>query len=401
MKNKYILAGCFALFLKSKSVAQDTDSTFKNRTIPKTEIEAIFSNYNQNGDNSAVTGGIGTEQLKVYTNTLKIKRNFNYYKSASFVGGTDIISSASTDKIDDAVSSASLVDTRTFANLYYQRKFKKQDIAIRGGTGFSLESDYLSFPVSLSIEHTSPINNRTISLNLQGFFDDLRWGRVSPHYYRPYDLVYPKELRNTKWFDEYRRTTLGAKFAFTQAINKRIVAGIFPELIYQKGLLSTPFHRVYFTDNSLKVENLPQERWKVPFGIKVNYFSTSKMILKTGYSYYRDNFQIKAHAIEFESALKIKPLLVLSPFVRFYKQTGTPYFHTYKTHNPDEEFYTSDYDLSSFSSFKVGLGLSYRPNNFLNKKLYFNQLNLRYAYYKRSNSLQAHIVTVYFKFDAY
>lgn len=397
MKRKFLLAGILSAFLL-QSKAQNADSSYQKSTLSKTEVELVYNHYIQDGHNSAVTGGIGTEKLTVYSPSVRIGQTFKEYNTLRFVGGIDIVSSASADNIDFVMSSASKRDARSYGNLNYQRQLKRKDLKLGIGSGFSIESDYLSIPILASAEYTNPTKTRTYSFDFQAYFDDMRWGRLDPDYYRPVKLIYPVELRNRKWFDTYRRDSYNFKLGLTQIINPRLVLGIFPEISYQKGLLSTPFHRVYFKDNSLKVENLPQERYKFPLSIRLNYFMGSRTILKLNYGFYYDSFDILGNSLELEAAIKTSPQWTISPFFRFYNQSGSEYFNPYKQHEISAKFYTSDYDLASFQSYKAGVNLRYLPSAYVTKRISFDELNLRYGYYHRSNGLNAHMVTLAVKF---
>jgi len=397
MKKRFLLAGLLSAFL-FKARAQNPDSSYQKSTLSKTEVELVYNHYIQDGHNSAVTGGIGTEKLTVYSPSFRINHTFKEYHSVRFVGGVDIISSASVDNIDFIKSSASSRDARSYGNLNYQRQLKKKDLKLGIGSGFSIESDYLSIPALASAEYTNPAKTRTYSFDFQAYFDDLRWGRLNPDYHRPVRLIYPVELRNKKWFDTYRRDSYNFKFGFTQVINPRLVLGIFPEFSYQKGLLATPFHRVYFKDDSLKVENLPGERYKFPLSIRLNYFMGSRTILKLNYGFYYDSFEILGNSLELEAAVKTSPQWTLSPFFRLYNQSASEYFKPYKQHDIAEKFYTSDYDLSSFQSYKAGINVRYLPSAYLTKRISFDEVNLRYGYYHRSNGLNAHMLTLAIKF---
>ncbi len=66
---------------------------------------------------------------------------------------------------------------------------------------------------------------------------------------------------------------------------------------YQEGLLSTPYHRVYFTDGTLKVEKLPGTRAKLPIGLRASYFLGDRFIIRSFYRYYQDNWGMKAHTV--------------------------------------------------------------------------------------------------------
>lgn len=67
-----------ALFGLFRVIAQgpDTTSPYKLKTIKIEEINLVSSLYHQEGNNSAVTGGIGTEKLTDVANSLDIKLLF-------------------------------------------------------------------------------------------------------------------------------------------------------------------------------------------------------------------------------------------------------------------------------------------------------------------------------------
>lgn len=396
MKSSYLV---FIILIFAFSVKTQTiDSIYQKRILPKTDIELVFSYYNQDGDNSAVTGGKGTEELNVYAPGLNITHSSGLNIYSVELGG-DFISSASTDMIDSRVSSASKNDLRSYANIHYNRKLKQSGVVVGFGTGFSIESDYLSLPLRFNFDYTEPSGMRQYEVSLNMFFDDLRWGRLNPDYRSPVGLVYPAELRYKEWYNVHNRYSYNAKLGFVQVINKRMNIGVFPELIYQQGLLATPFHRVYFTNDSARVENFPKERWRFPLGVRVNYFAGSITILKAMVGFYQDNFGITSGIFDLEAAIRLKQQFTVAPFIRLYSQTASTYFGSYGTHDPTELYYTSDYDLSQFQSFKMGIAFRYVPFNYIGKASVFQEVNLRYAFFKRSNKLTAHMVTMAVSFS--
>ncbi len=394
MVKRYIIIGAliFAAFhLKS----QESDSIFKKQTINKTEIDFLYSHYIQDGNNSAITGGIGTEKLIVYAPGIILKSTFKEKNSIIVKAGADVISSASTDKIDFNVSSASILDTRTHLDVGYSRGFKNERLIISGGSGFSIESDYTSIPLNLGLIYTGKNQMRTYSVDILAFIDDLRWGRLSPDYKRPVRLIYPEELRPREWFNIHNRYSYNFKFGFTQVINKRNLLGIYPAFIYQHGLLSTPFHRVYFNNGDLKVENLPHQRIKGILGFKLNSFVGGNTILKNELDFYADDFGILGLAIANETVFKLNSIVSIAPFIRLYFQKSSKYFAPYREHSIEQDFYTSDYDLSKFNTYKAGINLRYAPFKYLSKKFAFNELQLRYSLTYRTNNLTAHIISFF------
>ena len=390
MLKKVYLAAALSL-LYCKPVSAVNDSLFKKKTLRKTSVEMLFGHYSQNGQNSAVTGGIGTEKLSIYAPGFTITTSKKSL-AIKLKTGADIITSASTDNIDYVQSSASRHDVRSYANLSLTKTLSKQH-SIELGTGFSMESDYFSLPVILAFKGKSKNAMREWLIESKSYFDDLRWGRLNSNYKRPIKLIYPVELRNRDWFETNKRQSFNLKIGLSQIVNKRNIIGIYPMITLQKGLLATPFHRVVFNNSETRVENLPDQRLKFALSAKWNCFIGAKFILKNTLESYVDDFGIKALAFENETAIKLKNGLILAPFVRLYRQSAAQYFAPYAMHSPDQIFYCSDYDLSKFQSLKTGLEIKLNQQFQLNKHLKLHQIQLRYAYFKRSNGLFAHSLT--------
>jgi hypothetical protein len=392
MKRKYILVGSF-VFLSSFAKSQKVDSVFKRKSIEKTEIEFLYNHYIQNGDNSAVTGGVGTEKLTVVAPQLSLLRRHKNTGSLMVQVGVDVITSASTDNIDFIKSSASIQDARTHLNIVYSR-LAKENVSVSIGSGFSIESDYFSLPISVGLLVSDKKGLRNYGIDFQSYFDDLRWGRLSSSF-APQKLIYPSELRTTQWLNEYKRNSYNLRLSFQHVINKRNRIGIYPELSYQSGLLSTPFHRVYFNDGSLKVENLPSQRWKTSIGLKVNSFVGGRIILKNALDFYSDSFSIRGLGIENETVIKITHAFVLAPSFRVYFQKGSRYFADYRTHSVSDSFYSSDYDLSTMTTHKASLAIRHNP---ISKNERRNKgTEISYSTYTRSDGLSAHIISCAFK----
>ncbi len=377
-------------------MAQNYPPAQKKKKISKTDIQLVYSHYMQNGDHSAVTGGKGTEKLTIFAPEITVRKRVDSLSNYAINVGVDFISSASTDKIDLIVSSASLHDRRVHLSFSYNTGKKGSSWSWGGTASGSMESDYLSWGLGISAHHIKKDKSREVSIEFESFLDDLRWGRVTGS--RPLKLVYPQELRGREWFSQYRRQSFNLNLAWEQTINKKMLLAVFPGLTHQRGLLGTPFHRVYFTDGSVRVENLPFQRWKLPLGIQLNSYLGNRLFLKNFYRFYWDNFGILAHTLESELPIKISPSFTMSPIFRFYHQRGARFFKPYGGHSPLDKYYTSDYDLSRFNSYETGLetrftGLGKKPETT------FNNFGLRYAWYHRNDGLNAHTITLLVDFS--
>jgi hypothetical protein len=113
-------------------------------------------------------------------------------------------------------------------------------MAVELGSGFSIESDYFSLPVSISLKGASKNKMRDWLIESKCYFDDLRWGRLNPNYRKPVRLIYPSELRGNNWFENYKRQSYNLKLGLSQIVDKRNIIGIYPLLTLQNGLLATP-----------------------------------------------------------------------------------------------------------------------------------------------------------------
>ena len=65
MKKKYIVFGFFAASTFF-GFGQNPGNLYPKKKISKSYIQLVYSHYNQNGNHSAVTGGMGTEELQVF-----------------------------------------------------------------------------------------------------------------------------------------------------------------------------------------------------------------------------------------------------------------------------------------------------------------------------------------------
>ena len=346
-----------AAFSQSK---QENDSLYKRKKLQVDEIDFVSGYYHQDGNNSAVTGGVGSEKLTDLGNTIELKLS-KYDKKyrkhdLSFELGVDHYTSASSDKIDPhTLSSASKSDTRIYPSASWSIQNEKKGTTVGVNASFSHEFDYTSFGIGASFTKTSKNHNTEFTGKLQAYFDTWK-------------VIYPIELRPQGNFgqNDYPsspRDSYSASLSLVQAINRRLQILLIAEPTYQHGLLATKYQRVYFTNGPEQAENLPGNRYKIPVGLRANYFLNDRFIIRSFYRFYSDNWGVKAHTIDLELPIKITPFISVSPFYRFYQQTAADYFAPYGQHNVSEEFFTSDYDLSRFNSNFFGTGIRLAPPN--------------------------------------
>ena len=65
MKRRFIIFGLLASSFFTYG-QKANDSVYKKQRVSQTDVQALFSFYTQDGNHSAITGGVGTENLQVY-----------------------------------------------------------------------------------------------------------------------------------------------------------------------------------------------------------------------------------------------------------------------------------------------------------------------------------------------
>lgn len=394
------VAGIFlSLFAAFAQPAKD--SAYKSRKLTFEEANFVASYYNQDGNNSAVTGGIGTEKLTDYSAAIDLK--FVKYDSKlrkhTFDGevGFDHYTSASSDKVDpNTISSASHSDSRLYPSLNWMMENEKKGTGVGAGISFSSEFDYRSFGANVMFSVKTKNRNGEFTAKAQAYLDQV-------------SLIYPVELRTggsgggsggegENHYPSTARNSFSGSLSYSQIINQRLQIMLIADLVHQSGYLGLPFHRVYFADNSVHVENLPDTRMKIPLGFRANYFLGDRIVLRSFYRYYKDDWGLSAHTVELETSVKVSPFLSITPFYRFYKQTAVDYFAPYKVHTAADQYFTSNYDLSAFKSNFFGAGFRIVPPKGVFGVQRLNMLELRYGHYKKDYGMNANIVSLNLKF---
>jgi hypothetical protein len=396
MKKIIITAGLLVSMLfrttAQSSVEENTD--YEKRKLKIDEINFVSSYYHQDGDRSAVTGGIGTELLTDYANSFDLKmskydlKNRQHNFTLDF--NIDYYTSASSDNIDPrTVSGASRQDIHIYPSVSWSMKNAKTRITQGLTYSFSTEWDYKSHGFTASWAKASKDNNRELSIKASAFID--KWSIILP-------IEFRTSTATTRGPQETKpRNSYNVSLSLSQVINERFQLMAVVEPSYQEGLLSTPYHRVFFSDNTKTVEKLPGSRFKLPIGLRASYFFGDNAILRAFYRYYMDNWGMTAHTVNLEGSYKITPFISISPYYRLNSQTAVDYFRPYQQNNSANAYYTSDYDISGMNTNFYGSGVRFAPVNGVLGMKHFSSVELRYGHYTRTTGMVANIVTMHLK----
>jgi len=411
MKFMKTIVSLFIFLFSATVISQDTTSTYKKRVLEAPEIDFLASYYSQDGDNAAVSGGIGTEKLTDITPTIVVAIPLNDDDVLTIDAGVSAYTSASSSNVDPfdsnstadpfvASSGASASDVWFGGNINYSHSSDNRNDIVSAKVSVSSEYDY--FSMGLGGNYTKLFNekNTEISVHANVYLDTWK-------------LLYPIELRESSTFiglDQKNRNSYSLGLGFSQILSKNLQGALSLDLVQQQGLLSTPFQRVYFSDFPDRfqenfqladdIERLPETRFKTAIGGRLNYFINEMFVVRTYYRYYFDDWGITSHTASIEVPIKITDKFTLYPSYRFYNQTAADYFYPYNVALSTDEFYTSDYDLSEFSANQYGFGINY-TDIFTKLKLAkfgLKSVDLKYDYYKRDSGLHYSLISAGFKF---
>jgi hypothetical protein len=402
----------FSLYEPVAGSNPSPSTDYNPKSLSIEEINFVSSYYWQNGDHSAITGGIGTEKVTDISNGLDLKLAWttdNQFKNTlSFGLGIDHHTSASSAYVT-TTGLGKQGGTRIYPSFDWTGENGKTGNTFGVGAYYSGEYNYKSLGADVHFSKKTTDKNGEFSAKLQAYLDHVT-------------LIYPSEfvkaVAPVSTGDTYittasgnvvlsnggsvskpslptkPRNTLTASFGFSQIINSRLQIMFLGDVVAQEGYLSLPFHRVYFSNTKDTIEKLPSSRFKLPLGFRANYFLGDNVILRSYYRYYLDNWGTRANTANLEVVFKITPFFSISPFYRYYTQTAARYFAPYEEHNPTDEYYTSNYEYAAFNSQFFGVGFRVAPPTGVFGWQGLHELEIRYGHYSQTTDLVSNVVSI-------
>ncbi|WP_028377026.1 DUF3570 domain-containing protein [Leeuwenhoekiella sp. MAR_2009_132] len=399
---------------------EENQEAYKKRVLETTEVDFLSSYYAQDGANAAVTGGIGTEELTDATGTIVISIPLNDDDVLTIDAGVSAYTSASSSNINpfdgsnaanafQASSGASSSDLWSNINGIYSHSSTDRNKIWTAKASVSSEYDY--FSVGFGGSYTWLFNEKNTELSVNGNIYLDSWKTIYPIELRP-GSVYGDANYNPQFipFDHTNRNSYAVGFGFSQILSKKLQASLALDLVQQSGLLSTPFQRIYFSDKpdvmvedfqlADDIERLPDTRSKIAAGGRLNYYLNSRVVLRSYYRFYADDWGITSHTASLEIPIKIIDKFTLYPSYRYYTQTAADQFAGYEQHASTDEFYTSDFDLSAYDANQFGFGANYTDifTKFHIFQFGLKSIDLKYYNYKRNTGLSSNIITAGIKF---
>ena len=294
-----------------------------------------------------------SDETTVITPRLRVQTELTEGTEAEVVYVVDVWTSASVDVKAaytdiDATSSASkrITEQRDEIDLLLRQDLP--DLRLRASYRHSSEPDYSSNGGSMGVERDFGGKSATLALDLTGTFD--RVGRVG-----------------LPSFDE-PATVLGARAAFTQALDAQVlVQGIY-ELGRAEGYLVSPYRFVGIgsddgTCRGAEVfecvpETSPEQRVLHAFALRVRAALGDAYSVGADYRFYIDDWELSSHTAEARVAFMPGRDAELALRYRFYTQSAAGHYRPTYDALEEGRYYTRDKELSPLDSHRVMLDLS-------------------------------------------
>ncbi len=298
--------------------------------LPEDRADVLYHSYN--GGGVEVTGP---------SYLVRKGDNKNFSASANYY--TDSISGASIDVLTQG-SAYSEQRTQLTGGIDYLHA----DTTMTVGYSNSDESDYKSNTYNFSIGQTLFGGLTTVTLGY-AYGDDDVFSNVDPGFKRA------AEHRNYH-------------VSLTQVLTKDLLLSLNYDAITDEGYLQNPYRRVRVQNDSLDPsagwnfntpEIYPDTRTSNAFSANFMYYLPYRAVIKAGYRYYTDDWDIKSHNAEIGYIHPLWNRWIVEFNYRYYQQTEADFYSDLFQFANQQNFMGRDKELSKFNDNTLGVTLSY------------------------------------------
>ena len=398
----FILFSFVVVLSFAQEQSKDSVETYKKRVLEKTEIDFLTSYYKQDGNNAAVTGGVGTEELTDLATEIVVAIPLNDDDVLSITATASAYTSASSSNLNpfdnsdgSNVTGSPWIETTGDSRkdiwvngiFNYSHSSDDRNKIWSANASFAIEYDYTS--IGLGGSHTWLFNEKNTEFGVSGNVYIDFWNPQTPieldaylgnsnlneGFFGAFPIFDQNGIEidkdgnnvwsplNTTLVDDENRNTYSLSLSFSQILSKNAQFSLFLDLVQQQGWLSSPLQRVYFGDKpnfyvgnpanipnytsstntdvfqlADDIERLPDTRFKIPFGARFNFYINETFVARTYYRFYTDDWGVTSHTAEIELPIKISQKFTLYPSYRYYTQTAADYFAPYNENLSTQEF---------------------------------------------------------------
>ena len=330
------------------AVAMVAAVTSQAAVLPQDRSDAMYHSYS--GDGVTIDGPSVLLRKKIGN---KVSLSANYYVDTISGASIDVRAQASeyTEERTETTVGADFLHNKTLMNLSYTN---------------SSENDFEANSYHLGIS--------------QDFFGDLT--TLSLSYSRGDDEI--RRRGDESFLEEAQRQKFG--FGLTQVVTKNLIMGFNAENISDEGYLNNPYRAIRFLDPdsargfSFVTEVYPNTRVSNAFSINGNYYLPYRASIYGDFRYYSDTWGVRATNTKLGYIHTFGDDWIVDAHVRFYQQGQADFYSDLFSRADEFNFMARDKELSEYSGFSAGVGVTYEwafsQSFFLEKSTF----NLEYDY---------------------
>ncbi|MBI3880576.1 MAG: DUF3570 domain-containing protein [Verrucomicrobia bacterium] len=318
-----------------------------------------YEHYGEEGGRIAVSTISGSLE-KTFSSFLTLRASMVYdaISGATPTGGPPPAGSTQ-------VPLAQLTDTRRAVNLELTTKLGRYTVTPQ--VSHSVESDYESWGIALNQSFEFNDKNTTLTAGVSHDFDTvLTSGRRKRRVYADKD-------------------TTDVLIGVTQLLSPKTVLTVNLTIGSSHGFLNDPYKGFNFSGydpDAVFPEKRPGHKIREVGYVSLTQFITAaNASVETSYRFHHDSFGITAHTAGVAWFQKIGGHLIVSPSVRYYRQSAADfYFVSFPgdpTLDPPEnfpQFYSADFRLSQLESWTAGVTAHFKVDEHFS-------FDLGYKYY--------------------
>ncbi|KMT65598.1 DUF3570 domain-containing protein [Catenovulum maritimum] len=255
----------------------------------------------------------------------------------------------SSGQVKQVMSGASIADTRKDWNAAIQ--YKLDNITLSTNLAQSKEDDYASTSYGLGLGYEFSDNVTSVNLAVDTSDDELN----------------PAGTQASILSD--KKESWSGFIAVSRIINKNLIAQIGVGISHKSGYLSDPYKKVNFSiANKLELaaDTRPEERQAKTLATKIRYFIPKlNSALHFDYRFYQDDWEVVSHTYDLAWYQNLNYGWQIIPSIRFYAQTESFFYENYYEIKRPDNFHSTDYRLSGYGAYTLGLKLNKRFEDWL------------------------------------
>lgn len=332
-----------------------------------------------------------TGDVQVYSPTFSLMKKLSKEFIVGFKLRIDTITAASIKKLTTSTTASASTGTEQEGpdDVRYAPSFSltydNGKDSVTGGFYLSSEKDYQGKSVFANYVRQLNEDNTAIGIGVSQSFDE--WNPSIP---RNLPRTDRKEGKLDLSINQLISPTFSMQFVYSH--------------LYSEGFLASPYN--YTVINGTNVyERYPQTRTGNAYAIKGVFLINNANSMNFSYRYYKDDWGIPSHTANVEWLKDFSKSVTSGLRLRYYTQSKANFTKDLGTALVSDTYIVSDYRMSAFDSYDVGIPFIYKPSKGSNFKFsasldYYQTTNNDYinAWYNTPN-LSAIYTTLRIDYD--